>query len=296
PVSNVGLKPILAYTVNNDLVNDKKQRDIYIIDLNKNNPTPINITNSKDYNESKLDWSPNGQRIIYQSKQLGEDDDDYDIWVMDADGQSPTQLTTSKKHEKEPDWSAKRNQIIYNRDNSVYNNENGEFWIMNPDGSEQTPLLRKNGDNIDGRSPVWSPDGEQIVFMKIVDNNWQIFIYSMLSDQLEQLTDCDISCRFPAWSPKGRYIIFHKAIKNNGVYEAREIGMIELSDPENMYIINRASGGLGMPTWSEDKWVAFNAGSERGIHYGYLNLETMEIENLVTILEETDVWGLEWSR
>src|SRR5690606_1006773 len=57
----------------------------------------VNLTNSTG-TDTQPSWSPNGDRIVFMSVRVGGSN----IWVMNADGSSPTQLTTSPDPESEP--------------------------------------------------------------------------------------------------------------------------------------------------------------------------------------------------
>jgi TolB protein len=45
-------------------------------------------------------FSPDGRRVAFASDRAGS----YDVYVMDADGQSPTRLTNDPGRESAPVW------------------------------------------------------------------------------------------------------------------------------------------------------------------------------------------------
>ncbi len=90
-------------------------------------------------------------------------------------------------------------------------NQNGitssSLYYMKPDGSDIKPLTLFEDEVIKG-GVSWSPDGDELVYMRIADfsqpgierTTW----HSLASNELVQITRTDIPQ--PQWSPDGRYI------------------------------------------------------------------------------------------
>ena len=97
-------------------------------------------------------WSPDGERIAYTTF-LPDGNDD--IFVMNADGSSPTRLTSGPEYDADPDWSPNGRLIAYSRD--------GDIYTMRPDGSRARQLTR--GSARDG-APAWSRDGRWLAFAR----------------------------------------------------------------------------------------------------------------------------------
>jgi Tol biopolymer transport system component/polyisoprenoid-binding protein YceI len=97
-------------------------------------------------------WSPDGERIAYTSF-LPDGNDD--IFVMNANGSSPTRLTSGSEYDTDPDWSPNGKLIAFSRD--------GDIYTMRPDGSDVRQLSR--GSARDG-APAWSRDGRWLAFSR----------------------------------------------------------------------------------------------------------------------------------
>jgi polyisoprenoid-binding protein YceI len=97
-------------------------------------------------------WSPDGERIAYTTF-LPDGNDD--IFVMNADGSSPTRLTSGPEYDTDPDWSPTGRLIAFSRD--------GDIYTMSPDGSGARQLTR--GSARDG-APAWSRDGRWLAFAR----------------------------------------------------------------------------------------------------------------------------------
>jgi Tol biopolymer transport system component len=86
---------------------------------------------------------------------IGEDGDDRDIFVVDADGSHLRSLTQNRRIQDDgPSWSPDGNAIAFTR--SVGPRGNGDVYVMNADGSGERNLTHTPGVE---RLAAWSPKG-----------------------------------------------------------------------------------------------------------------------------------------
>jgi len=87
-----------------------------------------------------------------------------------------------------------------------YNQEENVIWVRTAAGAmpvENPPLQ--------GRAPVWSPDGEQIAFESdrgSPDAHYAIFIVNRDGTGLVQVTDYALDATHPVWSRDGKHMVF----------------------------------------------------------------------------------------
>lgn len=113
-------------------------------------------------------------------------------------------------------------------------------------------------------SACFSPDGEKIVLSAAtIAGYYNLYVYDMKSDSLQQLTRGYYDDRDPAWAPNGKWIVFSSdqtVFGEEGNY--------------NLFLLNLASGRMNYltrgresdssPSWSPDgKWLAY-IGNENG--------------------------------
>jgi TolB protein len=72
-------------------------------------------------------WSPDGTKIAYVSDVAGGPD----LWVMDADGSNPVQLTSDAGDESFPEWSPDGTRIAYASSQGY--SSNADIWVLTLD-------------------------------------------------------------------------------------------------------------------------------------------------------------------
>lgn len=92
------------------------------------------------------DWSPDGTRIAFSTNR----DQDFEIYLMNADGSNPVRLTNTAGQDVQPSWSPDGTQIVFLSDRDG----NGEIYKINTDGSG---LINLTVNNANERDPDWSP-------------------------------------------------------------------------------------------------------------------------------------------
>ena len=136
-------------------------------------------------------------RIVFHSTRNG----DFDVYIMNADGSRPTQLTNTPDNDIDPVWSPNGKQIAFNRFNDTFSTL--EILVMNADGSGVTHIA----DN--AFATAWSPDGKRIAFASNRNGGDEVFFMNADGSGVTQLTSNDFVRDFPtAWSPDGKQILF----------------------------------------------------------------------------------------
>ena len=139
-------------------------------------------------------FSPDGARIAFSLLAAGANDEE--IYVMAADGTSPTRLTTDPGYDYAPAWSPDGARIAFVRD--------GDLWVMRADGSE--PQRLTTGLIVD--APTWSPDGQHLAFTVASAKVWEINddrrALWLIDDDGSNLRRLDLPFHLvanPAWRP-----------------------------------------------------------------------------------------------
>lgn len=142
----------ILYCTDDDLrPPEKNEAEIYSIDLATKRVTTLI---SGGVNTFPV-MSPDGRKIAYR-KIVG--DMNSEVFVADADGKNPKNLTNHWTFEGWPAWSPDSRQIAFagNRGNAGY-----QIFVMNADGGDVRLLAATEGR---GTAPKWAPDGRSIFF------------------------------------------------------------------------------------------------------------------------------------
>jgi TolB protein len=190
-------------------------------------------------------------RIVFSSdrKPYGGSQD-FDIWVMDADGSNATDLTNSFGMDTNPDLSPDGRYIV---------------WTHFLDSGNRTPLMIMRSDGSDAREvvaataglfpPRWSPDGERILY------GAQDGVHTIRPDGTDDqlLPGSGISGYVDAsWSPDGNRLVlgaYAGASSDDGVW------VIDLRTQAKTHIVSQVAEG---PVWSPTgDLIAFAGGPDR---------------------------------
>jgi Tol biopolymer transport system component len=136
--------------------------------------------------------------ILFASSRTGNGD----IYMIGADGETPTQLTSGSSVDTEPDWFPSTSKIAF----ASTRNGGLDIYTMNVDG---TNLKRLTTDAAIDTSPAVSPDGKKIAFASNRNKNWDIYVMNAdTGGELVRLTSDAKDDNLPAWSSDGSSIAF----------------------------------------------------------------------------------------
>jgi len=107
----------------------------------------VNLTDGPAFDEfnSSPAFSPDGRRIAFLARGLGEET--ADVWLMAADGSDPAPLGSRSAPFTAPAFSPDGKRIVF------VGGREGGIHVMNAGGGGQTRLTRR----IDDMGPAWSP-------------------------------------------------------------------------------------------------------------------------------------------
>ena len=141
--------------------------------------------------------SPDGTKVAFSSIRDGN----LEIYVMDADGGNPVNLTRDDAYDQAPAWSPDGGHIVFER--SGGGGRGPQVFVMNADGSGVERLTHEPQASW-GRSPAWSPDGASIVY----DGEDGISIMDPAGGGTERLSPEGQFAGQPSWSPDGAWIAY----------------------------------------------------------------------------------------
>ena len=161
--------------------------------------------------KSELDLETIPFKIIYETYRETDGRENWELFLMNADGSNATNLTQTKDvDEMYPHASPDGSGICFVTDEGKGRNKVRSVYYMNIDGTGRV----KVADN--ARQPCWSPDGKTIAYLKGEYERYTtraigtkgLFFYDLATGRHEQHPNRDLHHIYNiCWSPQGKWFV-----------------------------------------------------------------------------------------
>ena len=245
--------------------------------------------------------------------------DNFEIYVMDADGGSRENLSNHPVDDEDPDWSPNGTKIAFvsTRNDGVY-----QIYVMDADGKNPIrltdgPLEKRQPDwspdggkiaftarvhlgvsrievmDADGENrvvlennasaPSWSPDGGKIAFVSWRDDRNEIYVIGAGGQGLERVTHDFLGGHILSFSPDGRRIASDPT--DDEFYHI----YVMAADGTNPMRLSPKQAKHGHPTWSPDGGAIAYVSSDDGFFSGKIHLMTADGKHIKQLSKGRDV-------
>ena len=252
--------------------------DMFVVRTDGTEVTRLGYDAGRDHAYS---WSADGERIAFFNGVRvpnGERATTADIYTMAADGTDVRQLTSGPAIDAFPVFSPDGTKIAFQSDRAGA----ADIYVMDADGSNVAQLTGFENDSLDDYAPTWSPDGQQIAFVrgKIPPGGaGKLWVIDADGSNGHVLLDHPL-VDFPAWSPDGTRIAFEL-----GQWPDVHVGLLDRTTG----IVHDLGSGFH-PVWSPDSTRLAVSIVEGG--FGTFKVE--EPASGTVLVHETG-WAAAWS-
>lgn len=196
------------------------------------------------WEDAQADWSPIENRIIFASQR--ESDRRWRLYSAWGDGSLEQNL---RRQGKSPTFAPDGHRFAFESCDESGNRCGLWMATLSTSELEAHPFL------IDpqAKSPDWSPISDEIVYMAVVDGQWDLFLIKADGSASRRLTDHPASDGLPVWSPDGEWLAF----------------VSDRNDQWGLWVLHLSSGKLQRVTVFETGTLAapaklpYNAHEER---------------------------------
>jgi Tol biopolymer transport system component/DNA-binding winged helix-turn-helix (wHTH) protein len=228
--------------------------DVYVLAVNPDGTPggdPRRLTSRERIYD--LDWTADGQRIVYSSDHYGGPG----LWTILVSGGSPERLSIAGENARDLAVSRSGGRLVYSR-----HAEDANIWRTpgptSPEShSASAKFIASTQLQIEAQ---FSPDGEKIVFNSNRSGTWELWVCDREGHNFAQLTSLSgPSPGSPRWSPDSRWVAFDCPKAGNS----------------DIYVISADGGPLRQmttepsadvrPSWSRDgRWIYFGSNRTGG--------------------------------
>ncbi|WP_299113904.1 DPP IV N-terminal domain-containing protein [uncultured Winogradskyella sp.] len=252
--------------------------------------------------------------IVYLSNQSGN----FDIFIIDQNGENKKQLTSNKGWDWSPKWNEKLNAIIYNSNDTLkkfsikavdrsgiskkLDTKKMEEFILSPDATKVLYTLKDNNNryigvfdlnaetnkllisnpSYNGR-PDWSPDGKSFSFISDREGNNELYVYHIDTKSTHRLTNSEKSEKYTSWMPDSKTIVYTYHYSDERDNERNDIFSVNINTKNINQITSDINFYQEIDVSPDGKKIVFHA-KRNGKHHLYtINIDGKNEEQITTV-------------
>ena len=186
-----------------------------------------------------VEYSPDGTQIAYVQSISSIPQ----VFIANADGSSPHQVTTSTGIKYTPSWSPDGTKLLYSQAVS----SQVHIFRSNTDGSNETEITSTGV----YYNPVYSPDATKII-ATFDSTDDEIYIMDADGSNVVNLTNNSVEDRKASWSPDGTKIVY-----SSGVSGFFEIFTMSPNGSNKTQLTSSGEGNVGAVYSPDGTKIAF---------------------------------------
>jgi len=266
---------------------------LYFILLPSPDPAPAALGPQGSPQELLKELKSVRHKIVIESNRDGN----WDLWVMNADGSNPINLTkTPDIAEVYPKVSPDGTKICFCADEGKGEEKVRNLYVMDADGSKRMKIA----DN--SREPCWSGDGTKIAFLLGEFDRFSysdfatrgIFTYDLATGQIRQHPNKKIEHLYTLnWTPDGKWFV---ATIHGGMGFKHGILALE-AEGDGVYDLNL--GGCRPDLSPDGKQIAWGHGDYAigvaDLDFSSIPPKATNVHNIMESKDPMETYHVDWS-
>lgn len=243
-------------------IDEKDGVNLYSQDVSTGQMTQLTFGNHKDLHPT---WSPDRSQIAFVSNRDGN----FELYVMNADGDEVKRLTNTPENETAPRWSPDGTRIVYVLVTTLDSGlQEKRLHLISASGDEQRQLTNGPGND---ESPDWSFDGHYIAFTRIdefidanghINNEIAVYLMDMQTEQAFRLTSSTRESgqgefENPKWLPRDGFFLSMTQVPGDLSSVGIKVFELEWEDGQPvLYRVFAIAGAYGPYVWGQNgEWL-----------------------------------------
>ncbi|MFQ5795843.1 MAG: hypothetical protein ACE5JP_12425 [Candidatus Bipolaricaulia bacterium] len=223
---------------------NEEPADLLIIDLESNSIKTLVTNRSGNVNLPGSTWNPITHKIVFSSSREPHDE----IFIIDENGNSGDEIKITGREDRvayEPSLSPDGQWVVF-ESHQLDVEDNGIITRYKIDRTEPYQTLTDMDE--DCRQPNWSPAGNLILYQKLADGQWDIWVMNTDGTNHRKVTSGAGDKTDASFSPDGQWIIYSS---DAGRMKFANLFIIPVSGG-NPISVTHNEGYDGAPSWSSD--------------------------------------------
>ena len=252
--------------------------EVYAVDSDGGGLRRVADTSAGAGNTTSFDISPDGEQFVYSTCEVSEGGGqqgpsayEFELAVSSLDDGQERLLTENRYFDNYASWSPNGERIAFVSTGIPQGSSSREVrvYTMAADGTDRR--IEAGGATAAHRLPQWSPDGEQLAFVKGEIGDIQA-IYVVVADGSRDQRRLADTVSAPSWSPDGSRIAYAKAdgdevalytIAADGTDARRLVAIRGWQYPSPNGEVDPAKAWIKKVSWSPDGSKIMALGNER---------------------------------